>query len=60
LVDSDVVLTAAESVLDDALHFEKIALAHWIRFMKIYRRCDRCTERRLGGRSRALGPRKLA
>jgi hypothetical protein len=35
LVDPDVVLTTAESVLDDALHFEKIALAHWIRFMKI-------------------------
>jgi V8-like Glu-specific endopeptidase len=28
LVNPDVVLTAAECVLNDALHFEKIALTH--------------------------------
>jgi hypothetical protein len=35
LVYPDVVLTAAEGILNDTLHFEKIALAHWLRFMKI-------------------------
>jgi hypothetical protein len=34
LVDPNVVLATAESVLNDTLHLEKIALAHEIRFVK--------------------------
>lgn len=34
LVDPNVVLATTESVLNDTLHLEKIALAHEIRFVK--------------------------
>ena len=37
LVDLDVVLAATEGVLNDAFHFEQIALTHVLRFAKVIR-----------------------
>ena len=36
LVDLDVVLAAAESILNDTLHFEKIALTHVLRLIRSF------------------------
>ncbi len=36
LIDLDVVLAAAESVLNDTLHFEKIALTHVLRLIRSF------------------------
>jgi beta-phosphoglucomutase len=45
LVDLDVVLAAAERVLNDALHFEKIALTHVLRLIRSFTAAEPDTAR---------------